>query len=69
MVLFPHAQQRAQAELDSIVGSGRLPTFSDKDNLPYVTAVMYETLRWHTVTPLSWVMFLIRRVYGDLQTA
>ncbi|KLO17671.1 cytochrome P450 [Schizopora paradoxa] len=51
MVLFPEVQKKAQAEVDSIVGSQRLPTFADKEDMPYVFAVMKETLRWHSVAP------------------
>ena len=51
MVLFPEVKKKAQAEVDSIVGSQRLPTFADKEEMPYVFAVMNETLRWHSVAP------------------
>ncbi|KAJ8457352.1 hypothetical protein ONZ51_g11586 [Trametes cubensis] len=36
MALFPEAQKKAQAELDAVVGSHRLPDFSDEPALPYV---------------------------------
>ncbi len=52
MTLHPEAQKRAQAELDVVVGD-RLPTFADKDSLPYVTAVMKEVLRWIPVLPMA----------------
>lgn len=52
MTLHPEAQKRAQTELDAILGD-RLPTFADKDTLPYVTAVMKEVLRWIPVLPLA----------------
>jgi cytochrome P450 len=52
MTLHPEAQKRAQAELDAVLGD-RLPTFADKDDLPYVTAVMKEVLRWIPVLPLA----------------
>ncbi|KAF9531077.1 cytochrome P450 [Crepidotus variabilis] len=51
MVLHPGVQKKAQAELDSVVGNGRLPSFSDRDSLPYLSAVASEVLRWHAVTP------------------
>jgi len=51
MVLFPEVQKKAQAEVDAIVGAQRLPTFADKEDMPYVFAVMKETLRWHSVAP------------------
>ncbi|KAH9177611.1 cytochrome P450, partial [Lactarius sanguifluus] len=54
MTLYPEAQKRAQAELDVVVTvGGRLPTFSDKDTLPYVMALMKEVLRWIPVLPMA----------------
>ncbi|KAI0002554.1 cytochrome P450 [Russula compacta] len=52
MTLHPEAQKHAQAELDAVLGD-RLPTFADKDELPYVTAIMKEVLRWIPVLPLA----------------
>jgi len=53
MTLYPDVQRKAQAEIDQIVGNSRLPKFSDEGALPYVQAVLKETLRWHPVTPLA----------------
>jgi len=52
MCLYPEVQKRAQAELDSVLG-GRLPEFNDRPNLPYIDAVMKESMRWQQVTPLG----------------
>ena len=41
----PEIQKRAQAELDTVVGRGRLPSFEDRSNLPYITALCKEILR------------------------
>ena len=49
MASFPAVQQKAQAELDSVVGPHRLPEFSDRDSLPYINALIKELLRWHPV--------------------
>ncbi|KAF8552190.1 cytochrome P450 [Imleria badia] len=55
MVLYPDVQARVQAEIDSVVGEGlqRLPHWEDRASLPYVEAVVKETLRWHPVVPLG----------------
>ncbi|KAN0091298.1 Cytochrome P450 [Tylopilus felleus] len=53
MVLFPEAQRRAQKEIDTVVGSDRLPSFSDRPSLPFIEAVLRETLRWHPVAPMG----------------
>ncbi len=53
MVLHPKVQEKAQAEIDKVIGPDRLPNSSDKVNLPYVNAVFKETLRWHTGVPMG----------------
>ena len=53
MVAYPEVQERAQAELDTVVGRSRIPTFSDLPNLPYIQAMVKEVLRWRPVLPLS----------------
>jgi cytochrome P450 len=49
MLLFPDAMRKAQEELDAVVGSHRLPTWEDEQNLPYVRALVKEMLRWRPV--------------------
>ncbi|KAL5514193.1 hypothetical protein ACEPAG_2281 [Sanghuangporus baumii] len=51
MVLYPEVQKKAQEEIARVVGVSRLPTFADRKDLPYITAIAKETLRWHTVAP------------------
>ncbi|KAE9399136.1 cytochrome P450 [Gymnopus androsaceus JB14] len=51
MAMFPEAQKRAQAELNSVTGQDRLPSFEDRDRLPYVEAVCKEVMRYHAVVP------------------
>ncbi|KAL2205522.1 cytochrome P450 [Sarocladium strictum] len=55
MCAFPEVQKKAQEELDRVIGHDRSPDWSDIDGnkLPYLTAVVKETLRWRTVTVLS----------------
>lgn len=38
----PEAQRRAHEEIDRVVGSDRLPDYSDLDRMPYVKAFMLE---------------------------
>ncbi|KAJ7628988.1 cytochrome P450 [Roridomyces roridus] len=52
-VLHPVCAQRAQAELDNVVGPDRLPTFKDRAALPYVEALVRETLRWRPAIRLG----------------
>ncbi|EGN96539.1 hypothetical protein SERLA73DRAFT_184621 [Serpula lacrymans var. lacrymans S7.3] len=53
MLFNPDVQQKAQLEIDAVVGRNRLPDFSDRPSLPYVEAVFRETLRWRPVVPLG----------------
>jgi cytochrome P450 len=53
MRLYPNVMKRAQAEIDAVVGRDRLPTFEDRENLPYIRAMVKEVLRWRPVGPLG----------------
>ncbi len=44
---------RAHSELDKVVGRARPPTFADLPSLPYVQAIVKETLRWAQVAPFG----------------
>ena len=46
MALYPEVQKKTQAKIDSVIGPNRLPDFHDRSSLPYVNAVLKETLRW-----------------------
>lgn len=53
MMLYPEAQGRAHAEIDSVLAPNVFPDFSHRKSLPYVEAVLRETMRWHSVAPLG----------------
>ncbi|PPQ75850.1 hypothetical protein CVT24_000608 [Panaeolus cyanescens] len=52
MCLHPDAQKKAQAEIDK-AAPHRLPTLDDLDSLPYIVAIIKETVRYGTVVPLG----------------
>ena len=52
LALYPEVQKKARAEIDAVVGTNRLPDFEDRPFLPYINAVVKETMRWHLVVPL-----------------
>ncbi|EIM84242.1 cytochrome P450 [Stereum hirsutum FP-91666 SS1] len=69
---------KAQKELDELLKQKRLPVFSDRPQLPFINAIVQETLRYHPPTPMGyylpkgcivlpniWGMSRDRRVYGD----
>ncbi|KAL1753730.1 cytochrome P450 [Schizophyllum commune] len=55
----PRYQKRAQEELDTVLGPlqlpdgsvGHLPELSDEERLPFITALVLETMRWMPVAP------------------
>lgn len=51
--LHPHVQEKAQKELDTVIGTERLPVMADRENLPYVNACVRELLRLYPVGPLG----------------
>ncbi|KAF8154861.1 putative monooxygenase [Crassisporium funariophilum] len=53
MILNPRIQAKAQAELDSVVGTDRLPSISDRPRLPYIRSIIAETFRWSPAIPLG----------------
>ncbi|TKY66140.1 Beta-amyrin 24-hydroxylase [Spatholobus suberectus] len=52
LVRNPHVFKKAREEIDSVVGKERLVKESDIPNLPYLQAVVKETLRLHPPTPI-----------------
>jgi len=68
MIEHPEAMTKAQKEIDLIVGNDRLPTFADRENLPYVEALYNECLRYGVGVPLC--MFSLPLFHlGNLLTA
>ncbi|KAE8348889.1 cytochrome P450 [Aspergillus coremiiformis] len=53
MALFPEVQRKAQEEIDRVVGTTRLPGFQDRENLPYINAIIKEVLRYNPVLPMG----------------
>eukprot|EP00075_Anas_platyrhynchos_P003457 XP_005029435.2 cytochrome P450 1B1 [Anas platyrhynchos] len=53
LLKHPQLQQDLQAELDRVVGRGRLPTAEDRPHLPLLEAFIYETLRYSSFVPIT----------------
>ncbi|KAK0477421.1 cytochrome P450 [Armillaria novae-zelandiae] len=53
MVLHPEVQEKAQAQIDAVVGSERLPSIEDRESLPYIDHILQETMRWNPVVPMG----------------
>ncbi|OAL53492.1 cytochrome P450 [Pyrenochaeta sp. DS3sAY3a] len=46
MMMFPQVQKTAQEHIDRVVGPDRLPTLEEVADLPYLRAIVKETIRW-----------------------
>jgi len=53
MIKFPDVQRTAQAEIERVVGTGRLPSIHDREKLPYINAVVKEAIRWWPIAPMG----------------
>ncbi|CAJ1060177.1 cytochrome P450 2J6-like [Xyrichtys novacula] len=53
MIYYPHIQEKVQAEIDTVVGSSRVPSMSDRENMPYTNAVIHEIQRMADILPLN----------------
>jgi cytochrome P450 len=53
MAVNPHLLRKAQEEVDRVVGGDRLPDFHDQDELPYISAIVKEVLRWGCAAPIG----------------
>jgi cytochrome P450 len=50
---YPEVLKKAQEQVDEFIGRDRLPTFEDVPRMPYITAMIREAFRWHTVAPIA----------------
>jgi len=54
LALNPHVQERIRNEMKEVVGMDSPPSYSQREELPYFEATMYEILRFCGVTPGMW---------------
>ena len=48
LIVHPHVAKKIQQDVDSFVGNSRIPRLSDRENLSYTRATVYEVLRYTT---------------------
>ena len=53
LVANPIVQARLQAEMDLVIGKDRLPTFADREKMPYMQCIVSETLRYDFIALVS----------------
>ena len=52
LIHFPEVQEKAFAEIDSVVGKDRTPRWEDMEQLPYINMIVKEGHRWRPILPL-----------------
>ncbi|KIM28303.1 hypothetical protein M408DRAFT_23708 [Serendipita vermifera MAFF 305830] len=53
LLFFPDVSKRVYEEVNRVKDGTRLPSVSDRPNLPYTEAVWKEAFRWNTFIPLG----------------
>jgi cytochrome P450 len=53
LMLNPDVQNKAQKEIDSVIGRDRLPTISDRESLPYIRSIVTEAIRLNPAVPMG----------------
>ncbi|KAL2836248.1 cytochrome P450 [Aspergillus pseudoustus] len=75
LVMFPEVQVRAQKEINSLIGTGesRLPTFSDRKDLPYIDGDQDIIYKYYLIPkgayrlPSMWWFLHDPKTYSDLE--
>ncbi|CCM01205.1 uncharacterized protein FIBRA_03253 [Fibroporia radiculosa] len=53
MICYPEVQKKAQLEIETVIGTDRLPNLADRDSLPFLNALCTELHRWNPAVPLG----------------
>ncbi|KAL3067587.1 hypothetical protein OYC64_017335 [Pagothenia borchgrevinki] len=68
MINYPHIQEEVQAEIDSVVGSSKQPSVTDREHMPYTDAVIHEIQRMANILPLNLVRMTNKETTLDKYT-
>ena len=63
MLHYPDTMRKAQAEIDAVVGSSRMPNFDDAESLPYMRALINEVMRCVHMSRVADQIVLILRLF------
>ncbi|ELU38728.1 cytochrome P450 domain-containing protein [Rhizoctonia solani AG-1 IA] len=61
MILNPDVQEKAQRELDGVLGYTTLPEMSHKEQLPYTRNLIEEVFRLYPVVPLATKAIILKK--------
>ncbi|XP_040290554.1 cytochrome P450 2A13-like [Bufo bufo] len=53
MMQYPHVQEKVQKEIDTIIGSSRMPGMADQSQMHYTNAVVHEIMRYVDIVPMA----------------
>ncbi|XP_051807654.1 cytochrome P450 2F2-like isoform X2 [Acanthochromis polyacanthus] len=53
LLKYPHIQERCQQEIDEVLGGKSQASYDDRNNMPYMQAVIHEIQRMSNTVPLS----------------
>lgn len=59
MGLFPEVQQKAQEEIDKIVGHERMPNMDDEPKMQYIRGCVKESLWWMPTTIVGSILYAL----------
>ena len=65
LLSYPECQKRIQNEIDTVVGSGRMPKMTDYKDLPYLRAFIEEVSVWFSSV---YHLDIIRQIDPSFQT-
>ncbi|KAL4647447.1 cytochrome P450 2M1-like [Arapaima gigas] len=53
MMKYPDVQERVYNEIADVIGTSRIPSVQDRQNMPYTDAVIHEVLRFMDLSPTA----------------
>ncbi|CAO4377711.1 unnamed protein product [Caenorhabditis nigoni] len=62
MMKYPEIQDKVRKEIFDVVGTNRLPSMSDKPNMPYTQAVIHEVQRHSNMIPMLGTHFNTKEI-------